>query len=68
MNAEEVVNLLDLEDSDSLASYRSECFDLLQCTDKDSILGELPTPGESVEGLAVQEKSTGPLPISEVTL
>ena len=59
---------LDLEDSNSLASYRSECFDLLQCTDEDSGLGDLPMPGESVEGLATQEKSTGPLPISEVTL
>ena len=60
MNAEEVVNLLNLEDSDSLASYRSECFDLLQCTDENSVLGDLPMPGESVEGLAMQEKSTGP--------
>ena len=43
MNAEEVVNLLDLEDSDILASYRSECFDLLQCTDENSVLGVLPS-------------------------
>ena len=53
MNAEEAVNLLYLEDSHSLASYRSECFDLLQCTDENSVLGDLPMPGESVEGLAM---------------